>query len=293
MMTDRRILSATVLLAASAVVLAACGQAPTQPPQTAAPPHGTSSADPHAAAPADATPHWDYGAEHGPTAWGGLSPDFATCGTGRGQSPIDISGTTPSALPELKAAYQPATLRIVHHEHKADVVNTGHSIQVNYPGADGLTVGGETFELVQYHFHGPSEHTVGGRHFPMEMHMVHKSAAGKLAVIGVLIEEGATNTAFEPVWANLPMEKGIEKHLEDVRVDVDALLPKARTTYRYDGSLTTPPCSEGVKWFVMTTPVQLSAEQLGKFRAAIQGNNRPVQPLNGRTIMMDSMGEQK
>ncbi len=241
------------------------------------------------AVPAPKTPHWDYGKEHGPASWGPLCPEFATCGSGRSQSPIDIKGAAPETLAPVKTAYQPVELRIVHHEHMADVVNNGHTVQVNYPEGSTLTVGDQSFVLLQYHFHSPSEHTVDGKHFPMEMHLVHKAADGKLAVLGAFINEGKANAAFEPVWANLPKEKGMEVHLSDVKVDVDALLPRDRTTYRYDGSLTTPPCTEGVKWFVLANPVALSADQVAAFRAIVKDNNRPTQPLNGRKIATDKV----
>jgi carbonic anhydrase len=237
--------------------------------------------------PAPKTPHWDYGAEHGPAEWGSLCPEFSSCGSGRSQSPIDLSGAAREELAALKTAYRPAALRIVHHMHVADVVNNGHTVQVNCPSGSSLDVDGGAYELLQFHFHSPSEHTLEGKHFPMEMHLVHKAADGKLAVVGVFIAEGATNAAFEPVWSNLPEEKGLELHLEDVEVDVEALLPKNRTTYRYDGSLTTPPCTEGVEWFVLAEPIALGPEQIGAFRAVLQGNNRPTQPLNGRKVVTD------
>jgi carbonic anhydrase len=239
--------------------------------------------------PTPETPHWDYGAEHGPAEWGALCPEFSACGSGRSQSPIDISAATGATVPAIATAYAPAQLAIVHHEHQADVVNNGHTVQVNYPEGSSLAVEGQTYGLLQYHFHSPSEHTLEGQHFPMEMHLVHKSADGQLAVIGVFIEEGAENAAFGPVWANLPKEKGVEVLLEHVEVDVDALLPKERTTYRYDGSLTTPPCAEGVKWFVLANPVALSSEQIAAFRAIVHDNNRPIQPLNGRKVVVDGV----
>jgi carbonic anhydrase len=241
------------------------------------------------AVPAPKTPHWGYGAEHGPAEWGELCPEFSACGSGRSQSPIDLTGATSSTLAALATSYAPAKLSIVHHEHQADVVNNGHTVQVNYPGGSSLTLEGQTYGLLQYHFHSPSEHTLEGKHFPMEMHLVHKAADGKLAVIGAFIEEGAANAAFEPVWANLPKEKGVEVHLAHVEVDVDALLPKDRTTYRYDGSLTTPPCSEGVKWFVLANPVALSSAQIAAFRAIVKDNNRPTQPVNGRKVVTDKV----
>jgi len=242
-----------------------------------------------AKAPAAEAPHWDYGQEHGPAAWSALNPDWATCSAGRNQSPIDLPSKAPALSAEQKAKLGPAAVTVGHGAHIADVLNNGHTIQVNYAGADTLVFGGASFALAQYHFHSPSEHTVDGKHFPMEMHLVHKSADGKLAVVGVLVEEGAANTAFEPVWGKLPKDKGADRSLDAVSVDVDQLLPKHRTAYWYDGSLTTPPCSEGVKWFVMKTPIQLAAGQIQAFRDIIQGNNRPTQALNGRTVATEAV----
>jgi carbonic anhydrase len=240
---------------------------------------------------APTTAHWDYGPEHGPAHWASLSPDFATCASGRRQSPIDIVKANSGPVAALETRYAPAQLRVVHHEHVADGVNNGHTVQVNYAGADMLTLGDERFDLQQYHFHSPSENTVDGKHYPMEMHLVHRSTAGHLAVIGVFIEEGAENPAYAPVWSNLPKRQGTEFHLEHVTVNVDDLLPKERTSWRFEGSLTTPPCSEGVKWLVLTQPVQLSAPQIAAFRAVIDGNNRPTQPLNGRRIVTDRVAD--
>jgi carbonic anhydrase len=161
----------------------------------------------------------DNDREGGPANWGQLSPAFAACGTGRSQSPIDISKPTRGAAAELRTTFPPAELRIAHHEHIADGINNGHTIQINYAGADTLTLGGTPYQLLQYHFHSPSEHTVDGKHFPMEMHLVHKSAGAKLAVVGVFIAEGAHNRAFDPVWANLPAQKGVETHFPAVKVE--------------------------------------------------------------------------
>jgi carbonic anhydrase len=246
---------------------------------------------PRDAQPTASDPVWHYEGDEGPSHWGTISAKFASCLSGRAQSPIDIVAPvrrTTSDVILLK--FPPTSLRIVHQDHVADAINNGHTIQVNYSEGDTLTVGSSAYQLVQYHFHAPSEHTVNGMQFPMEMHLVHASADGQLAVIGVFIVEGEQNSAFDPIWANLPVVKGVENHLEHVKVDVDALLPKARTTYRYDGSLTTPPCSEGVKWLVMTTPIALSKRQIGAFTALFHGNNRPVQQLNGRSILTDELG---
>ena len=272
-----------VLLAALVVLAPACNksdeQAQTEPP-----------AQEQAAATQEG-PHWGYEGEAGPAHWGTLNVEWSPCGTGQNQSPIDIHETAKADLPGLSTDFQPASLKIIHNEHIADGINNGHTIQINYTGGDIATVGDEQFQLLQYHFHSPSEHTVNGEHYPMEMHMVHKSDAGHLAVVGVFIAEGAHNAAFDPIWSNLPATKGAETHLENVMVDVDQLLPANTTSYRYDGSLTTPPCSEGVKWIVMTTPIELSAEQIAAFRGIIHGNNRPTQPLNGRQVATDAVAE--
>jgi carbonic anhydrase len=237
-------------------------------------------------------PHWDYGAEHGPAHWGGLSPDYVACAEGSSQSPIDIaSAGAQAATTTLAAEYGSIGLDIDHHEHVTEVIDNGHTIQVNCSGGGSLTAGDETYGLAQFHFHSPSEHTVDGKSFPMEMHMVHKSPSGKLAVVGTLIEEGAANAAFESIWANLPTQKGQEIDLPNLMIDVDKLLPADRAAYRYDGSLTTPPCSEGVRWFVLKTPIAMSAGQIDAFRAIISGNNRPTQPLNARPITVEALAK--
>lgn len=243
-------------------------------------------------APPHDAPDWTYNGEKGPRFWGKLDADFSLCKDGHSQSPIDIGKTTPASLQKLRKDFSPAKLQIVHHEHIADEINDGHTIQVNYSEGDTLTIGDTSFELIQFHFHSPSEHTVKGKHYPMEMHFVHKSASGALAVVGVFIEQGAHNAAFDPIWSNLPTKKGVESHFEHVQVNVDDLLPHRVESYRYDGSLTTPPCSEGVKWIVMKSPIQLSAEQIGKFTALVKGNNRPVQPLHHRVTVTDAVTEE-
>ena len=243
------------------------------------------------APPSDAT-HWTYEGEKGPHFWGKLDPDFSLCADGHSQSPIDIAKTAPASLPKLRAKFSPANLRIVHHEHLADEINNGHTIQVNYSEGDTMTIGDTDYELIQFHFHAPSEHTIHGKQYPMEMHFVHKSSSGTLAVIGVFIEKGAHNAAFDPIFSNLPREKGVESHFEHVQVNVDDLLPHSHKSYRYDGSLTTPPCSEGVKWIVMQSPIQLSAAQIWWFTSRIEGNNRPVQPLHHRMTVVDEIAEE-
>jgi carbonic anhydrase len=286
----------TTLVAAAlfipCLLLASCGQpdAATKK-ESAAPKNEAPKTGATADKPAAEAPHWDYGTERGPASWGKLDAEYAKCGDGASQSPIDFSTTATAAAPDVTMSYSPQELRIVHHEHKADLVNTGHSIQVNFPGADTLVIGGTAYTLVQFHFHSPSEHTVNGKHYPLEMHFVHKSADNKLAVVGVFVEEGQRHPVFDPVLKNLPKEKGKEVHFENVSVNVDDLLPRNRSTYRYEGSLTTPPCSEGVSWIVFTTPVEFSPEQIGAFRGVLNGNNRPTQPLNARQVGKVEMKE--
>jgi carbonic anhydrase len=277
------------IVCAGAVLAVACGRTDSAPAAATSAPAATPQATTRPSGPPAGAPAWHYEGSEGPVNWGKLAPAFAACGEGRSQSPIDIVKPSRGAAPEARLALPPAQLRIVHHEHLADGINNGHTIQINYAGADTLALGDAKYSLAQYHFHAPSEHTVDGKHVPMEMHLVHKAGDGKLAVVGVFIREGAHNKAFDPVWSNLPAQKGVETHYPMVTVDVDALLPSVRSSYRYDGSLTTPPCSEGVKWVVMTTPIELSREQIGAFTKLITGNNRPTQPLNGRPVITDAV----
>ncbi len=244
-----------------------------------------------AMAPPSEAPHWDYEAK-GPATWNTLSKDWAICGEGKTQSPIDIQKASTAKFPAMTARFPSSELKIIHHEHQADAINNGHTIQVNYSQGDTLTIGDQKYELKQYHFHAPSEHTVNGKHSPMEMHMVHQSSDKKLAVVGVLIDEGGQdNKAFDPIWSNLPKTKSEESHFSNVKIDVNQLIPTTQSTYRYDGSLTTPPCSENVSWIIFTDPITLSAAQIGKFTSIIKGNNRPTQALNGRAIETDKIDE--
>ena len=227
---------------------------------------------------------WGYEAENGPDVWGQLSPEYGLCCVGIHQSPIDIVNPTPAELPSITFNYQPTSLNI----H-----NTGNTIQVVYPQGSWIEIDGTKYHLLQFHFHAPSEHTVAGDLSDMEMHLVHKSEDGTLAVIGVLIKSGSINTAFNPFWDHLPSVPGESKQIESVILNAYDLLPSRKHTYRYIGSLTTPPCSEGVKWFVLTTPVEMSESQIAAFKAIMSGNNRPVQPLNGRELLVDTIKGRK
>ncbi len=225
----------------------------------------------HAAGP----PHWEYEGTHGPTHWGTLDAAYATCLVGKQQSPIDIRHVKAAALPAIKFSYQRSPLKLI---------DNGHTIQVNYAPGSFITWGAERYELVQFHFHHPAEEEVFGKSYPMVAHLVHKNSAGKLAVVAVLLTEGQANAVIENLWKSLPTEKGKEVAPDNASVDVDELLPATQGYFTFAGSLTTPPCTEGVTWFVLKTPVQISKEQIAAFGAKYPHNARPVQPVNGRAI---------
>lgn len=222
--------------------------------------------------------HWSYEGETGPEAWGQLDPLYATCGFGMNQSPIDIANVVPKALSEIEFHYQPTRLNIV---------NNGHSIQVNYDKGSYIEVDDERFHLLQFHFHTLSEHTYAGKFSELEMHLVHQSRQGRFAVVGVMFDAGVENAALKPIWNRMPAVQGPEQ-VFSITLNVSDLLPNNRTTYRYNGSLTTPPCSENVLWVMMATPLTLSRGQVRAFEAVCGHNNRPVQPLNGRIILTDA-----
>jgi carbonic anhydrase len=203
-----------------------------------------------------------------------LDPAFALCSSGRSQSPIDIVSPASKDLANLALHYQPSHVNIL---------NNGHTVQVNYDAGSSIDLDGVRYQLMQFHFHVPSEHAINGKLAAAELHLVHQDAAGKLAVVGVLIEAGAENPAFESVWGELPTEEGPVRET-NARVNAMDLLPPVHASYRYDGSLTTPPCTEGVKWLVLATPVQLSEAQLSALKKVLMTNHRPVQPLNGRSL---------
>ena len=222
---------------------------------------------------------WGYGAENGPAVWGRLSEDYRFCALGRNQSPIDLADASPKRSPSVTFDYRSSPLTIV---------NNGNTVQVNYSEGSSIKIEGTRYALRQFHFHSPSEHTLSGEPRDMEMHLVHQNAdSGEFAVIGALVRRGSENAAFGPVWENMPAEAGEPRRVNGVSVNAEDLLPSERLFYRYDGSLTTPPCSEGVKWFVLTTPIEMSEAQIETFRSVINGNNRPVQPLNGRELCVD------
>ncbi len=186
------------------------------------------------------------------------------------QSPIDIRETKEVELPDLRVNYNTTDLRIV---------NNGHTLEVIYDPGSYLIYEDRVYELIQFHFHTPSEHLIKGRSFPMEMHIVHKSEDGELLVVGIMMKEGKPNELLEELWKVLPLKDGKEKFREDVKINATDLFPSNKDYYTYTGSLTTPPYTEGVRWIVMKTPTEISKEQVNKFRSLFGENARDVQPL--------------
>jgi carbonic anhydrase len=223
-------------------------------------------------------PEWTYEGASGPEHWGELSPEFSLCDTGRNQSPVDLIADLDANLPELAFDYHGTPLR---------ETNNGHTIRIDIQPGNFLRIDEDDLrtELKQAHFHSPSEHTVGGRHTPMEIHLVHMDDGGNLTVVGIMIEEGEENPKLSQIWAFMPDRKGESKEAP-VSVFEAGVLPPTRDYFRYNGSLTTPPCSEGVRWIVLKDPLTASAEQIATFKAKIgEASNRPVQPHNARLIL--------
>jgi carbonic anhydrase len=219
--------------------------------------------------------HWGYEGEGGPEHWAELSPEYEACGQGAMQSPIDIRDARSADLPDISFLYEASPLRII---------DNGHAIQVNYAEGSSITIDGKKYRLLQFHFHAPSENSVMGERYAMEAHLVHKSDDGQLAVVAVFMKKGGENAFIQTLWDNIPDGKGRENEVSGTSINAAELLPADRTYYRFTGSLTTPPCSEGVLWNVLKTPIELSEEQLAAFTARYSMNARPVQPLNGRVV---------
>ncbi len=220
--------------------------------------------------------YWGYSGKEGPEYWGGLSSEFSPCSEGKNQSPIDLSGMIEGELPALTVNYEAGG---------NEILNNGHTIQVNYEAGSTIKLNDHQFELKQFHFHSPSENTIEGESFPMEAHFVHADKEGNFAVIALMFITGDKNLELEKAWAQMPEKPG-EKNKLAKNVNAGLLLPQNHDHYRFNGSLTTPPCSEGVWWFVMKETVTASKEQIEKFSHTMHHpNNRPVQPVNARMIL--------
>jgi carbonic anhydrase len=218
-----------------------------------------------------------------------MNSDWALCAEGLGQSPIDLANAVKTRLPAVDLDRPgEGEFEVLTQASVVDALDNGHTIQVNSKTGEKLTVGGKTYALLQFHFHAPSEHTVDGRHLPMEMHFVHQADDGALAVVGVLVEEGAPNPGVAPLWAQLAEAPGTETTVELRAEFAEPVFPGVGSGfYHYVGSLTTPPCSEGVQWYVRKTFTTLSKEQIAEFTAVYNHNNRPAQALNERTLYLD------
>jgi carbonic anhydrase len=220
--------------------------------------------------------HWGYQGEAGPPNWSKLDPKFTLCAIGRNQSPIDVDGLIEAELKPLGFAYRAGA---------TGIVNNGHTVQVDFAPGSTLTVDGRAFELKQFHFHAPSENRIGGKSFPLEAHLVHADKEGNLAVVAVMFQAGAANAALARFWEKMPAKAEAKADLPP-GLSAAALLPSSRDYYRFNGSLTTPPCSEGVRWLVMKQPVSASTAQIEQFSKTLGfANYRPLQPVYARPVL--------
>jgi len=223
--------------------------------------------------------HWGYSGSEGPEFWGDLSANYSTCKTGSNQSPVDIKGSLLDAnLPVIPFKYNMLTPSMI--------INNGHTVQVNMWSGGEITVDDIKFKLKQFHFHTPSENKINGQSFPLEAHFVHLSEDNEIAVVAILFSPGAADATLTNLWENLPMDKGDESKLDSHSLKPLEMEAKLSNYYRFNGSLTTPPCTEGVIWMVMKQPMMVSKEQVEAFTHVMHHpNNRPVQPVNARPVL--------
>jgi carbonic anhydrase len=219
--------------------------------------------------------HWAYEGKDGPNKWATLDPAYSECKVGHHQSPIDIRHTEKAGLPPIQFDYSPTPLKIV---------DNGHTVMVNYAPGSFITVGDHQYQLTQFHFHHPSEEHIHGKGFDMVIHMVHSDASGNLAVVAVLLKAGKVNSALQIMWEHLPKEKDKVAAVEGVSVNAAGFLPVNRGYYTFVGSLTTPPCTEPVTWFVLKTPEEISSGEVEVFARLYPHDTRPTQRLEGRVI---------
>jgi len=229
-------------------------------------------------APSGPAAYWGYTGDNGPEKWGDLSPAYALCKSGGQQSPIDINHPQQAGLANIETDYRAVPLH---------VVNNGHTIQVNYGPGSSMRVGNSSYELLQFHFHSPSENRTKGDTYPMEIHFVHRDDKGMLGVLAVFVKQGKKNLGLHEIWSKMPRSGGDETKTDDVIINGHDLLPENRDYYRFVGSLTTPPCTEGVQWHVLRNPIEASAEQIDAFLKIVGENARPVQPV-GHRLLIDS-----
>jgi carbonic anhydrase len=221
---------------------------------------------------------WSYDGALGPEHWGDLDPEYAACKTGKEQSPINIQNAERAALPTIRFEYKSGPLKIINNGYTA--------VRVNYAPGNGnfLIVGDKRYELTQFHFHHPSEEQIHGKPSDMVIHLMHQSADGKVAGVAVLLKAGGANSTIQELWKYMPQTVGAEREIPGIKINPAELIPRNTSYYTYMGSQTAPPCSEGVIWFVMKTPMEISAEEIAAFAKLYPHDVRPVQPLNGRTV---------
>lgn len=246
--------------------------------------HGSSTRARQAALAGHAAPeahggevHWDYAGEHGPAQWGQMKPEYGTCASGKRQSPVHIEETG-----ALQGPAEPLQFR--YGPSGGSVVNNGHTIQVDVEGENTLTVRGSTYKLLQFHFHHPAEEKINHKGFSMVAHLVHRNEQGQLGVVAVLIDPGTANTLVHKVWTHMPLDVNDRVRLPAGLIDLNELLPQDQRYYMLMGSLTTPPCTEGVLWMVLKQPASVSRDQLRLFAQLFPMNARPIQALNGRVV---------
>ena len=221
---------------------------------------------------------WAYVGPAGPEKWGDLDPAYATCKTGKEQSPIDIRGAQKASLPAIRFEYKSGPLKIINNGYTA--------VRVNYSPGNGnfLIVGEKRYELTQFHFHRPSEEQIEGKPYDMALHLMHQSADGKVAGVAIFLTAGSANATVQQLWQFMPPTPGKEQEIGGIAVNPAGLLPHNTAYYTYMGSLTAPPCTEGVVWFVLKTPIEISRAQIEAFATLYPHDVRPTQPLNGRMV---------
>ncbi len=273
-----RLARSAAFVAAVPLLLVGCSNTPGTESNTGTTTPAASAAAAAEDAGAQRATEFQYDGELGPDAWPTLSPDWGACADTSAQSPINLHDATAADLPALQFAYNTGVIALK---------NTTHTVQADETPGSEVILGDKHFALTQFHLHEPAEHELDGVRHDAELHLVHTAEDGSITVVSVLIDEGAANAALGSYFEKLP---SVGESAELTDFDPSALLPTDRTNVRYSGSLTTPPCTEGVQWIVMTTPVQASAEQLDEFRSVIEQNARPLQEQGSRDVLLDTEG---
>ena len=223
---------------------------------------------------------WTYEGATGAEHWSELDPDWAACNAGKEQSPIDIRSAKKVELPSIRFEYKSGPLKYL--------INNGYTIRVNYHDAPGsgnfMIVGDKRYQLTQFHFHRPSEEYIHGKPYDMVAHFMHQSSDGRVVGVAVLLKVGSSNATIQQLWEHMPMTKGDEQEIAGVEVNPAGLLPHDTAYYTYMGSVTAPPCTEGVTWFVLKAPMEVSMEEINAFAKLYPHDVRPIQPLNGRVV---------